>query len=138
MTETAYGDTITVKAGQDYDSAEKGTAVINSASYNSVTNKGTFVAYLTMPENTVIVKAGLVAVSSNTFDPATQILTADNAEYVKSLASAEGKCGPVLYTWTKGSFNAKAPWYVRAYLVYTDSDGATHTVYGELVKLATD
>jgi hypothetical protein len=25
-------------------------------------------------------------------------------------------------------------WYVRAYLVYTDANGNTHTVYGETVS----
>ena len=38
------------------------------------------------------------------------------------------------YTWTKGSVTESQTSYVRAYLVYTDANGNTHTVYGETVS----
>ena len=129
-----YGTLITVNAGTDYDYAERSTVVIRTMTYNSDTKKASFNAYLTVPENSVIVKAGLVAVSGKNFDPSTTILTAENADYVKSLASAAGKCVPVNYTWTKSNVNPGDVWYARAYLVYT-LNGVEHTVYGNLVTL---
>ena len=40
----------------------------------------------------------------------------------------------VRYTWTKGNVQSGETWYVRAYLVYTDSNGNVHTVYGDMVS----
>ena len=127
-----YGERVRVCAGTDYDASEKGTASIRRFSYNESTRKLSFNAYLTVPENTTIVKAGLVAIGS-TFDPTTQLLTASNAAYVKSLKDAEGKCAPVDYTWNKTNVSRGDTWYARAYLVYTDAAGREHTVYGELI-----
>lgn len=135
---TGYGSIMTITAGQDYDAAEKGTATIRSAIYNADTKKATFNAYLTVPENAVIVKAGLVAAPSTSFNPESSVLTADyaaeNSGFVKSLSTAEGKCVPVNYTWYKSNVNTGYTWYARAYLVYT-LNGEQHTVYGSLVEL---
>ena len=87
-----------------------------------------------MPENSVIVKAGLVAASSANYDPSEAVLTDKNADFVKSLSTAEGKCAPVNYTWNKSNVNTGDTWYARAYLVYA-LEGADHTVYGTLVTL---
>lgn len=129
-----YGDMFTFIAGNDYDSSEKGTATIRSISYNEDTKVATFKAYLTVPENAVIVKAGLVAASSTSekFNSETDVLTSSNADYAKSLASAVGKSAPVDYTWNKT--NVEVDWYARAWLVY-DLEGTRHTVYGDLELL---
>ena len=87
-----------------------------------------------MPNKAVIVKSGLVAVSATKFNPNEAILTAQNADYVKSSAKAVGKCAPVNYTWNKSNVNSGDVWYARAYLVY-NLGGAEHTVYGKLVTL---
>ena len=135
---TIYGDCLTTSAGEDYDSSEKGTATIKSTSYNPSTKKATFVAYLAVPEGGIITKAGLVASSAGHFDPAAQVLTSANADYVKSLALAEGKSTPVNYTWNKTKVNSGDTWYARAWLVYTDTAGTEHTVYGSLTKLTAE
>ncbi len=132
--QTVCGTQVRVAAGCDYDSSEKGSAVIKSASYNPDTKKATFIAYLSVPEKGVIVKAGLVAASGSNFDPENKVLTADNADYVKSSALAVGKSAPVTYTWNKSKVNAGDVWYARAYLVYT-LNGTERTVYGEPVSL---
>ena len=129
-----YGKLVTVTAGTDYDYAEKGTATIRAATYDAGTNKATFNAYLTVPDNAVIVKAGLVAASSAHFDPTTEVLTAANADYVKSSSAAVGKCAPVNYTWNKTNADSSDLWAARAYLVYT-LNGTEHTVYGNLETL---
>ena len=134
--QVVYGPMITVIAGTDYDYAEKGTATIKDLYYNETTKKATFIAYLTVPENGVIVKAGLVASSTANFDPETALLTSSNADYVKSLSAAVGKSAPVNYTWNKGNVESGDEWYARAWLVY-DLDGVRHTVYGDLELLKT-
>jgi len=128
---TVYGDRVTIRAGQDYDSSERGTAQITSTSYDQDKKYAKFVSYTTVPEGAVIRKAGLVAAAGSTFDAGEQILTAENASYVKTSSLAVGKSAPVLYTWTKSKVNNGDTWYVRAYLVYT-LHGVEHTVYGQL------
>lgn len=128
---TAESSVMAITAGQDYDAAEKGTATIRSAIYNADTKKATFNAYLTVPENAVIVKAGLVAAPSTKFDPTNAVLTDANATFVKSLAKAEGQSAPVNYTWNLGNVSSGTIIYARAYLVYT-LNGEQHTVYGSL------
>lgn len=132
-----YGDLITITAGSDYDNSEKGTATIRTATYNTSTKKATFNAYITVPDNAVIVNAGLVAASNSTFDPNDAILTSANAEFIKTLATAVGKSAPVNYTWTKSKVNSGDVWYARAYLVYT-LDGVEHIVYGNLTTLTAE
>ena len=133
-THEIYGELITVTAGCDYDYAEKGTASINATEYDSNSKKARFIAYLTVPENAVISRAGLVASSATAFDPTTTLLTYENAAYKKISTKAVGASVPVSYTWTKGNVNSGDTWYARAYLVYT-LNGVEHTVYGKLTSL---
>ena len=128
------GDVMKITAGEDYDSSEKGTAMIMSKGYDSETQKASFNAYLTVPENAVISKAGIVASISGKFDPTADVLTIENAKYVRSAVSAEGKSAPVNYTWSLRGVPAGMTLYARAYLVYT-LDGTLHTVYGSLEQL---
>ena len=137
-TTTVYSELLETTAGNDYDINEKGSAVIKSVKYNATTKKASFNAYLTLPKDGVIIKAGLVAVSGADFNPKKVLLTADNADYVKTLASAEGTNKDVSYTWTKTKVNPGDIWYVRAYLVYRDAEGNEHTLYGELVALTAE
>ena len=132
-TETVYGDLVTVQAGGDYDSNEKAMATIRSANYNTSTKKASFVAYLTVPDGGTIVKAGLVAAPGTSFNASTTILTWDTSTYQKVSAKATGTAGPVTYTWTKSSVSAGDVWYIRPYVIYTDTGGTQHTLYGALV-----
>ena len=130
-----YGERVRVAAGEDYDASERGTAAIRSAGYDAGAGKATFVSYLTVPDGGTIVRAGLVAASGAGFDPGASVLTAANADYVKSSAAAVGRSAPVSYTWTKTKVGAGDTWYARAYLVYTDASGREHAVYGGLVTV---
>ena len=129
-----YGEIKKITAGEDYDAAEKGTAIINSKAYDADTQKASFSAYLTVPENAVISKAGIVASISGYFDPTTDVLTSENAKYVKWAVSAEGESAPVNYTWNIRGVPSGRTVYARAYLVYT-LNGTIHTVYGSLEQL---
>jgi hypothetical protein len=126
-----YSDRMTVRAGDDYDRSEKGTAVINDYTYNEASKQLSFVSYLTAPDGGTIKKAGLVA-SNSTFDPTAAVLTAENAQFAKSSAKAEGRTGSFTYTWNKTKVEKDDVWYVRAYLVYTDAENVDHTIYGTL------
>ena len=91
-THEIYGELITVTAGCDYDYAEKGTASINATEYDSNSKKARFIAYLTVPENAVISRAGLVASSATAFDPTITLLTYENAAYKKISTKSANKC----------------------------------------------
>jgi hypothetical protein len=124
---------ITINAGTDYDKYEKATAKVNSAAWNPDTKEATFVAYLTIPEGGKMVKAGVVA--SGNYNPANDgLLTVDkNAQYVKTGTKLSNL--QLTYTWIKTKVSKGSIWYVRPYVIYDDSDGTQHTVYGNLVKL---
>lgn len=134
-TKLIYGNMVTVSAGCDYDSSEKATAVIRSASYDASSKIATFVAYLTIPDGCTIVKAGIIAAPGTSFDATSTILTWDNATYKKVSAKAVGTAGPVNYTWTKSKVESGDVWHVRPYVIYSDNQGIEHTVYGTLVSL---
>ena len=107
-----------------------GTAKIIATEYNRDTKKAMFVSLTNVPEEAIIQGAGLVAASSNNFNPSMAVLSAANADYVKSGTTT----GPSInYTWTKSKVEVGDVWYVRAYLVYT-LNGEEHTIYGDLVK----
>ncbi len=107
-----------------------GLATITASRYDKANHKAYFTARLIVPTGAKIVKAGLVAASSATFDPNAGVeLTADNAEYVKFAAAAVGTSDPVNYTWNKSKVTSGS-WYARAYLVYT-YNGNEHVIYGD-------
>ncbi|MCR5165733.1 MAG: hypothetical protein K6C13_00720 [Oscillospiraceae bacterium] len=120
---------MTIKAVYSTEEVEAlGTAAITSKSYNSSTNKATFVAYLTVPEGAVISRAGLIATNAG---PG---LTMENAQYVKVSAPATGTSVPATYTWTKTKVNSGDTWYVRAYVIYTYKYGTEHLIMSDVVS----
>ena len=107
-----------------------GTDVIDSVKCfkNEVSSKGnciSFSALLNVPADCKIVKAGLIATSNST---KAKNLTAENADYVKYMETTKHTAK---YTWTKTKVGNET-WYVRPYLVYTDSLGTERIVYGDL------
>ncbi|MGN0297748.1 MAG: LamG-like jellyroll fold domain-containing protein, partial [Lachnospiraceae bacterium] len=108
-----------------------GTAEILQV-YQPASNKLSFVAMLTVPEGCTMTYAGIVATSDS---QKAENLTAANADYVRGgTGSAIASYRGYKYTWTKGNVTDTQTWYVRAYLVYTDKEGVSHTVYGNLVE----
>ena len=57
---------------------------------------------------------------------------AETAEYVKLSTKATANSKNVKYTWTK-SVSGDTVVFVKAYLVYKDSSGAEHEIYGDCV-----
>lgn len=103
-----------------------GTAVMDEVRSITTENKLIFVAMLNVPADCKINKAGIVATSDAEKG---KNLTADNADYVR--ADETTKHG-YKYTWTKTNVTSEQSWYVRPYLVYTDTNGKQFTVYGDL------
>ncbi len=109
--------------------APLGVATMTAVNRNESVNGLSFVAAFSVPVDGRIDFAGVVATS----DAAkAENLTAETADYVRGRAQTEhaGR-----FTWTKSNAG-DATWYVRAYLVYTDAKGVTHTVYSDLISAA--
>ena len=117
LTAVYVADTETVTA--------KGTTEMVSATReNGVT---TFVSLSTVPEGCSIIKAGVI-VTNVAADAET--LTETNAKYIRGDAWSG-----TTYRYTLNITTSKT-YYAKAYLVYTEKNGNTHTVYGDLVTVA--
>ena len=55
---------------------------------------------------------------------------ADTATFVRGMSWTGTACR---FTWSKSKVEDGHTWYVRAYLVYTDTEGNVHTIYGDPV-----
>ena len=109
----------------------KGTTKIVNMYKNTNGINLTFVSESTVPEGCVIQKAGVIGTGNAEKAANPETFTDQTAEYVRGDA-----CSGSLYqyTWTKGTANLGNTLYVRAYLVYTDQNGNTQTVYGDVVS----
>ncbi len=105
-----------------------GTAEISEVLQNDTVSGISFVATFSAPQGSTVHFAGIVATSDST---AAQNLTRETADYVRGGAQAQ-EAGR--FTWTKSNAGATTTWYVRAYLVFTDAEGVTHTVYSSVVQ----
>jgi uncharacterized repeat protein (TIGR02543 family) len=114
---------------------EVGTTRIESVTPNKSTKKISFVSMSSVPSSCTIQKAGVIATSESTIGTSEEKFTASTAKYVR-YGSPTAK--NFKYTWTKGSVTERETWYVRAYLVYKDSNGNSHTVYGDIVAATLD
>ena len=112
---------------------EVGTTRIEEVSCNKDSKKITFVSMSSVPNSCKIEKAGIIATSNSAIGNDKNRFNVANADFVRyGTTSAKN----YRYTWTKSNVTEGQAWYVRAYLVYTDANGNTYTVYGDIV--ATD
>ena len=110
-----------------------GTSSMDSVSVDKANNKIAFAALLNVPADCTIKFAGVVATSdASKVDAMTKITATEktivDGIYVRGIASAKHT---VKYTWTKTNIGAET-WYVRPYLVYTDSLGTEQIVFGDV------
>ena len=111
----------------------KGTTSIvgsNRIEIDKEKGKLSFVSMSTVPEGCKINKAGIIATNKSEVANSGEF-TDKSAMFVRGMSSDKKA---VRYTWTKGNVKSGEIWYVRAYLVYTDSNGNVHTVYGDMVS----
>ena len=99
------------------------TEMVSATRENGVT---TFVSLSTVPQGCTIVKAGVI-VTNVEADSTT--LTEANAKYIRGDAWSG-----TTYRYTLNITTSKT-YYAKAYLVYTDKNGNTKTVYGDLVTV---
>ena len=96
----------------------------------------TFVSMSSVPEGCTIEKAGIIA----TTDASIADLENDGAAFTdKSARFVRGDVwsgSSYRYSWTVSGLGDGITIYVRAYLVYTDEDGNSHTEYGPVEYLA--
>ena len=103
---------------------------IESIAVDASKNKIMVVSIGRVPTGAVVEVSGVVATNDSTV---ASNLTADNAIYVRGGGKGYSNCK---YTWTKGSVTEGQIWYVRSYLKYTDANGVSQEVYGELKKVS--
>ena len=108
----------------------KGTVVLTSITREE-DNKMSVVTVSNVPTGCVIEMAGLVATDDATVGNSGDGFNADTAKYTRG-RSYSGT--DYQYTWVKGNVHTGDTWYIRPYLVYTDSDNNVYTVYGNMVS----
>ena len=108
----------------------KGTVVLTSITRED-DNKMSVVTVSNVPTGCVIEMAGLVATDDATVGNSGDGFNADTAKYTRG-RSYSGT--DYQYTWVKGNVHTGDTWYIRPYLVYTDSDNNVYTVYGNMVS----
>ncbi|MCI7803821.1 MAG: hypothetical protein MR503_01920 [Oscillospiraceae bacterium] len=112
-----------------------GTAIIENVTKDTVNNKLSFVSFCNVPEGCEIIYAGVVA--KNGSDPGTETdfgtanTQTSDGTFVRGMTSTKSSAR---LTWTKSNVSAEDTWYVRAYLVYKNSNGETKTVFGDVTE----
>jgi hypothetical protein len=125
------GKDITIRAiyGNSGEPVDKQPGAFISDIYKQYSNNKIAIrSYSYMPNGYQIVKSGIIAtldenIANGIFDDTT-------ATYVR------GSSGNVLnyyFTWNKSSLTAAQTLYVKAYLIYKDTNNVEHTIYGDLV-----
>ncbi|MCR5480723.1 MAG: hypothetical protein K6F27_12815 [Ruminococcus sp.] len=106
------------------------TEIINM--YKDTENKKlTFVSLSTVPQGCKIDKAGVIATNDASVAANPDTFNVDSSTFVRGDATDSSSHR---YTWNKTKVNVGDTWYVRAYLVYTDKDGNTHEILGDIVS----
>ena len=106
-----------------------GTSEIVDIIKDASNNKISFVSMSSVPADCTIIKAGMLLtddsnVANGTFDDIT-------AKYALGKSTDNHN---YRYTLTKTKVAIGDTWYARGYLVYSDKNGNTHTVYGAVVS----
>ena len=138
--ETLYGDMVEATLNGFTVVEEKeipATAFLSSAEFDETLDKGKFVADLEVPSDCKIIRAGLLA--------ATEELTID--DFVDTNSKVQFKTNVeanqtvtkhhYIFTWTKKREAQAVTWYTRAYLVFEDSNGKEHKLYGDTIEEVT-
>ena len=108
-----------------------GTTEIINMYKDTENNYLIFVSYSTVPEGCRIDKAGVIATNDANVAASPDTFNVERSTFVRGDAwnGTEYR-----FTWTKSKVYAGETWYVRAYLVYTDKDGNTHEMFGDIVS----
>ena len=110
----------------------KGVAFIEKVTVNAADQKISFVAVCNVPQEYKMVKGGLVATNDSTIG---ENVSAEEGQYtfLKISTKTTENTKNLKYTWTKSNVNAGDTWYVKAYLVYTNTNNEEITVYSDAV-----
>ena len=111
-----------------------GVATLISIVKDYDNKKLSFVAYANVPDGFTIKNAGVIATSDPVVGNDPEAFNFDSALYVRGQADSGTA---TRYTWTKGNVGTET-WYVRAFITYTDTNGNTLTVFGDIVNANLD
>lgn len=92
--------------------------------------KISFAAFANVPDGFVIKNAGVIATSNASVGGDAAGFNVDTADYVRGAADAGTA---TRFVWTKSKIGDET-WYVRAFITYTDTNGNTVTVYGDILS----
>ena len=112
-----------------HEPAPKGVAFIEKVTPYTDTGKMSFIAVCNIPEDFTMVKGGLIADLNRG-----NVSSYDTARFKKMSTKATANTKSLKYTWTVGGFNDETVIYVRAYLVYKNSNDEEITVLGDIIK----
>ena len=126
------GTTFTAKyVTEETDVNKVGTAYIESVTKIGE-NKISFVSVVSVPDGSKILRAGVVANTEENLG--SDELTIDNTLFQSYNSTTCKSYTTFKYTFTKKDVQEDDIWCVRAYLRYTDEEGNTKDVYGDMVK----
>ena len=111
---------------------KKGITTIINMYKDTTINKLYFISFSTIPEDCTMNKAGIIATNDSEVGNSGDGFNDQTATFVRS-GDTSGVTAS-RYTWTKTNVNVGDTWYVRAYLQYTDPNGVSHTIYGDVVS----
>ena len=122
---------IALTANYAADPEPVGTTFMMNMTEDPANKKLSFVSVSTVPEGCTILMAGVLATDDAAVGTDPDSFDETTAKFVRGSAWS-GSC--YRYTWTKTKVEPGTVWYARAYLVYRDENGNTHTVYGAPVQ----
>ena len=99
--------------------------------YHTENGKLIFISFSSVPEGFTITKAGVIITRDSAVGTSGDGFNDKTAQYT---IGNPWSGTAYRYTLTLGNQQAGVVWYARAYLVYTDANGNSHTVYGDVVS----
>ena len=92
--------------------------------------KISFASYANVPDGFVIKNAGVIATSNATVGTNPDGFDISTASFVRG---TDDSGTAMRFIWTKSNVGTET-WYARAFITYTDTNGNTLTVYGDIVS----
>lgn len=120
----------------DENEEVKATAItsIEQITYDSSTNKMSFVAVSGVPEGMNIIYSGVIITNTESVGSDSDRFVKENSNVVGAGKALDGdNCTNTRYTLTKKNVFEGNVWYARSYVMYYDENGTLCTLYGDIV-----
>lgn len=126
--------TVTAVYVNESEAVEKtAVAEVSSITLNEETNKMNVTATFDVPDDCIIVSAGLLLTKDVNVGSSAESFTYDNAQYQKVRNVEENNYSHYLYSLNVSNVLYGDIWCFRAYVTYKDANGNIYEVYGDVV-----